>query len=101
MGLGFTYTRLGETEQALECIHRLEHRLELEPETVVEADLAAIWFGLGNLDKCFYYINRCIDKRMGPATYFLEYPAYKGVKEDPRYQQVVERTMKERIDVSD
>lgn len=100
MGLGFAYTRLGETEKAMECVHKLEQRLELEPETVVEADLAAIWFGLGNLDKCFYYINRCIDKRMGPATYFLEYPAYKGVKDDPRYQQIVERTMRERIEVS-
>ena len=91
MGLGFAYARLGEREKALECIRKIEERKRQEPEAVVEADLAAIWFGLGDLDKAFYYINICVDKRMAPASYFLEYPAYKGVKQDPRYGELMRR----------
>ena len=43
------------------------------------------------LDKTFYYLNQCIDKRMGPVTYFLEYPAYKGIKNDARYTELLKR----------
>jgi pentatricopeptide repeat protein len=91
MGLGFAYAKLGETEKAMECIRKMEQRQEEEPGAVIDADLAAVWFGLGNLDRTFYYINQCIDKRMGPVSYFTEYPAYKGIKNDPRYLEIKKR----------
>ena len=59
--------------------------------TYETADLAAAWFGVGELDKTFHYLNEGIDRRMGPVTYFLEYPAYYGIKKDPRYNELVER----------
>ena len=91
MGLGFAYAKLGYDEKALEWILKLEQRQEQEPDSVMDSDIAAIWFALGNLDKTFYYLNQCIDKRMGPVTYFLEYPAYKGIKKDPRYLELLKR----------
>lgn len=92
MGLGFAHARLGHTEEAMDCIRRMEQRQAEEPESVIDADLAAVWFGLGNLDKVFYYLNQCVDKRMGPVCYFLEYPAYNGIKSDPRYTELMKRT---------
>ncbi|MEP7377349.1 MAG: adenylate/guanylate cyclase domain-containing protein [Chitinophagaceae bacterium] len=92
MGLGFAYAKLGQTEKAMEVIRKMEQRQAEEPDSVIDADLAAVWYGLGNLDKTFYYINQCIDKRMGPVNYFLEYPAYKGIKDDPRYEELKKRT---------
>ncbi|KIC95571.1 adenylate/guanylate cyclase domain-containing protein [Flavihumibacter solisilvae] len=94
MGLAFSHGRLGEKEEALECIRKMEQRQLQEPDSVIDADIAAAWFGLGDMDKTFEYLNRCIDKRMGPVSYFLEYPAYQGVKEDPRYAQLMERTQR-------
>lgn len=91
MGLGFTYAILGQRDKAMECIKKMEQREIEEPNSVIDADLAAVWFGLGNLDKTFYYINRCIDKRMGPVSHFLEYPAYRGIKDDPRYELLLKR----------
>ena len=91
MGLGFTYGKLGRREDALEVIRKMEKRQVEEPNSVIDADLAAVWFSLGDLDKTFYYINQCIDKRMGPVSYFLEYPAYEGIKDDPRYNEIMER----------
>ena len=28
---------------------------------------------------------------MGPVSYFLEYPAYQGIKNDPRYEALKKR----------
>ena len=92
MGLGVAYAKLGQTEKAMEVIRKMEQRQKEEPDSVIDADLAAVWYGLGDLDKTFYYINQCVDKRMGPVNYFLEYPAYKGIKDDPRYEELKKRT---------
>ena len=76
MGLGFAYAKLGMKEKAMECIRQNGTTTAEEPDAVIDADLAAVWYALGDLDKTFYYLNQCVDKRMGPVSYFLEYPAY-------------------------
>ena len=91
MGLGVAYGRLGMKEKALEIITKLEQRQREETESVIDADLASVWYGLENLDKTFYHINRCIDQRMGPVSYFLEYPAFEELKKDPRYYELKKR----------
>ncbi|MFI5132563.1 MAG: tetratricopeptide repeat protein [Chitinophagales bacterium] len=91
MGLGFAHAKLGNKEKAIECIRKLEQRQREEPESVIDADMAAVWYSIGDLDKTFYYLNQCIDKRM-PVTYLLEYPAYLGVKDDPRYAELKKKT---------
>jgi adenylate cyclase len=89
MGLAVTYARLGRRDDVMECIRRMEQRQREEPDTVIDADLAAAWFSIGNLDKTFYHLQQCIDKRVGPVSFFLEYPAYEGIKDDPRYLDIV------------
>jgi adenylate cyclase len=88
MGLTFSYGRMGRRNEALECIRKMEQRQVEEPESVIAADLASAWFAIGNYDKGFYYINECIDKRMGPVNYFLEYPVFREIKKDPRYLEI-------------
>jgi len=91
IGLGFTYARLGQEENALEIIRKMEQRQEQEPGSVIDPELAAVWFALGNLDKAFYYLGRAVDKRVGPISYFLEYPQYKSAKKDPRYKELLRK----------
>ncbi len=38
-----------------------------------------------------YYLGRAVDKRLGPISYFLEYPPYKSVKKDPRYKELLRK----------
>jgi adenylate cyclase len=92
MGLGYAYTRLGYTDKAMEVIRKMEQRQREEPESVIDADLAGVWHGLNNADKTFYHLNRCVEKRMGPVCYFLEYPAYRDLKKDPRYLELRKKT---------
>ena len=91
IGLGFAYARLGEKEKASEVIRKMEQRQEQEPGSVIDPELAAVWFALGNLDKAFYYLGRAVDKRVGPISYFLEYPQYKSAKKDPRYKELLRK----------
>jgi len=92
MGLGYAYARLGEHEKAMECIHKLEQRQTIEPDSVVDTDIAAIWFALDDYDKTFYYINQCFEKRIAPVNYFLAYPVFKSLRQDPRYIELKEKT---------
>jgi adenylate cyclase len=91
MGAGYAYAKLGWREKALEAIQKIEQRQREEPGAVLDADLAGIWMGLGDYDKTFYYLNQCIDKRMGPVSYFLEYPPYKAIQNDPRIEALKKR----------
>lgn len=91
MGLGHAYGKLGEREKALECIHKIEQRQAEEPDAVLDADLVGIWLALGDMDKVFYHIYQCIEKRTAPVNFFLEYPPFKELRKDPRYGQLKDR----------
>jgi TolB-like protein/Tfp pilus assembly protein PilF len=91
MGLGVCYGQCGMMDKAMDCVHKLEQRQQLEPDSVVDGDLAAVWLGIGDIDKTYYYLNECIDKRMGPVACFIEYPPYKAVKADPRFNDLKKR----------
>ena len=91
MGAGFAYGKSGMKEKALEVIRKMEQRQAEEPGSVLDADLAGVWFSLGNHDKAFYHLNQCIDKRMGPVSYYLEYPIFQEIKTDPRYAELKRR----------
>jgi adenylate cyclase len=87
MGLAYAHGKLGQREDALLCIQKMEQLQREEPNAVIDIDLAIAWLGLDDLEKHFYYVNQCIDKRIGPLSYFLEYPVYDDLKNDRRYKK--------------
>ncbi|WP_262511777.1 adenylate/guanylate cyclase domain-containing protein [Pseudochryseolinea flava] len=93
MGLGYCYALMGERDKAMDCVHKIEQRQREEPDAVLDGDLIGIWYGLGDYDKVFHYINECIRKRISPPTFFLEYPPFKSLKNDPRYEEVKRKIM--------
>jgi len=86
--MGYAFGMLGEKEKAIDCINKLEQRAKENPDDVIDSDLVGIWHALGNYDKVFYYIERSIEKRMGPIGFFLEYPVFKNIKADPRFEEI-------------
>jgi TolB-like protein/tetratricopeptide (TPR) repeat protein len=91
MGLSVAYAKLGHTQKAMECIKKMEQRAQEEPDAVIDADLASAWYAIGDLDKAFYHLEQCVIKRMGPISFFIEYPIYRGIKDMARYQELVKR----------
>ncbi|HZI54917.1 MAG TPA: tetratricopeptide repeat protein [Chitinophagaceae bacterium] len=84
--LGCAYANSGETEKALECIHKIEQLQAEEPDAVLDADLAMIWLSLGEKDKAFHHLFQCAEKRMGPVAIIIEHHMFKVPSDDPRYQ---------------
>jgi TolB-like protein/class 3 adenylate cyclase/Tfp pilus assembly protein PilF len=91
MGLGFAYGKIGDNDKAFECIRKVEQRQREEPGVVLDNDLAAIWFGVGDLGKTFYYIEESLKKRTSTPALYLEYPAFKELRADPRYAALMKR----------
>jgi tetratricopeptide (TPR) repeat protein len=91
LGLAIAHAQLGNKEKVLSYIQKMEQRQAEDPHSVIDAELAASWFAIGEVDKAFYHLNQCIDKRIGPISYLLEYPAYEGIKTDPRYGEIRRR----------
>ena len=87
-GLGFAFAKLGLKEEAMECIRKIEQRQAEEQDAVLDADLVGIWFGLGDLDKTFYYLEQCIEKRMAAVSFWIEFPAFKELRKDPRFEEL-------------
>ena len=89
--LGYAYAKLGESEKALECIRKIEQRQAEEPGTVLDLDLAMIWWSLGEKDKAFHHLFQCVEKRMGPVAILIDHPMFKEASDDPRYQLLKEK----------
>ncbi len=89
--LGCAYANSGQTEKALECIDKIHQWQREEPEIVLDADLAMIWFSLGDLDKGFHHLNECVDKGIGPAAIIMEHHMFKVPKDDVRYRLLKEK----------
>jgi len=89
MGLGYAHGMLGNIDKAMECIQKLEQRQIEEPDSVIDTDLVAVWLAVGNFDKVFYHIRQCIEKRTLPINFFIQYPPFKVLRNDPRYHELV------------
>jgi tetratricopeptide (TPR) repeat protein len=84
--LGVAYGNSGETAKALECIRKIEQWQVEEPGIVLDADLAMIWLSIGDKDKGFHHLFRCVERKMGPVAIIIEFPTFKVPKDDPRFQ---------------
>ena len=92
--LGYAYGKLGETDKAMETIAKLEQRQREEPNIVIDGDLVVVWWGLGNMDKVLYYMERAIGKRASAMNSFINFPPMKGIKDDPRAMKLIREANK-------
>lgn len=95
--LGFAYGMLGKKEEALEIIRKLELRQLQEPDAILDGDLSMVWWALGDRDKVFYYLERCMDSNLGSIIFYLQYPMMEGIKEDPRVVELIENAKRRKV----
>ncbi|HSU28721.1 MAG TPA: adenylate/guanylate cyclase domain-containing protein [Chitinophagaceae bacterium] len=95
MGLGYTYGRLGMIKEAMDVVEKLERRQQEEPGSVIDADLAAVWIGIGDLDKAVHHIEQSSLKGMGPVNYFHRFPPFRSVSSHPKFQELRKKFEKE------
>lgn len=85
--MGYAYARLGQTDKAMECIHKMQQRQIEDPDSVVDGDIMVVWWALGNKEKVLHYAHQCIEKRMLPF-YYMEMPIMRGVENEPWYMDL-------------
>ena len=60
--LAYRYARTGQIEKAHECLAKIEQRHREEPGSLIEMDLAFIWWAPGDKDKTFHYLFEALSK---------------------------------------
>ena len=62
-----------------------------KPGTVLDIDLAMIWWSLGENDKAFHHLFQCVEKKMGVVAILIDHRMFKGIKTDPRFHLIKEK----------
>ena len=82
---------LGRREEAQPYLEQLHRRMEEDEQVSLDADLAFCYAAIGDLDKAFYHLNACYEKRVGNIMFSIRYPLNLMVNKDERYWQLLDR----------
>lgn len=80
---------LGRRDEAEEILQRLD---EESRQHYVRSEIMAMGYAaVGDLDRAFACLERAFQVRSAGLIYLHVDPAYKAVREDPRFRQLVQR----------
>ena len=86
-GLGCTYAEFGREAEARAVAHELE-----ESPTGWDAwGLAEIYATLGETDEALRWVEAAIDQRHSYIPWLNRFPAFKSLRDDPRFQDLARR----------
>ncbi|HET9948120.1 MAG TPA: adenylate/guanylate cyclase domain-containing protein [Longimicrobiales bacterium] len=88
---GWAYVQLGRRNDALRMLALLEERAAQNPDLSVEMDLAVIHEALGNRDESLACLNRAVDRRVGGMVLIDTWVTFGEVRQDPRFQSILDR----------
>lgn len=87
--LGCAYAVSGDMENAELCLQKLIKRAELDKEVSLDIDFAVLYLGLENYEKVFEHLKNSIENRVG-ILFLNTNPMWKKVRNDPRFQDLLE-----------
>ena len=91
--LGTVYGYTGEKRKALEVLERMENLKKTQ--WVGDFDISLVYFGLGEFDTAYRYVEQAIDKKEGQLAFFKRNvalnPAVGLANKDPRTEQILKR----------
>ena len=87
--LGYAYVVSGQPEKARKLIEELQ--TGSQPEHLVPYHLAMIYFGLGEKDKAFEWLDQACEQRSPQLVWINVLPELDSVRADPRFQDILRR----------
>ena len=87
--LGYAYAVSGEPEKTWKLIEELQ--AGSQPEHLAPYHLAMIYFGLGEKDKAFEYLDKACEQRSPQLFWIKTLPELDSVRSDPRFQAILRR----------
>ena len=88
---GFIEAASGNREKAMEAIRKIQER---NMGDTSYNWVAYVYYALGDIDRYFENLNRALEKHAIVATVVMYSPLLARGREDPRYQELVERLRK-------
>jgi adenylate cyclase len=82
---------LGRKEEACDCIEQLHRRAESDSKIDLDSELANGYAAIGDMDKAFYHLNACYEKKAGSIMFCLRYPLNLLYTNDERFWQLLEK----------
>jgi len=89
---GFIDAQAGEREKALEAIKKIE---DAKMGPLAFNFVAYVYHALGDMDSYFEYMNRALEAHTIIATDVMYSPLLAKAREDPRYQELLEKLRKQ------
>jgi TolB-like protein len=91
-GMAYSYHKLGQVEKVLECLKDFKSDLDHGYSHWVSYNYALIFLALGETDKMFKQLAKCLEERITPLIFIQRDPVWEGFKNDPRFVALVEKT---------
>lgn len=88
-GLGYAYARAGQDREARQTLAQL--RQLSEQRYVPALYLAAIYAGLGEMDRAFGWLEKAYGERSNYLVYLNLEPPFDPLRSDPRFQALLRR----------
>jgi len=86
-GLGMAYAAAGQRDKALEVAANLEKK----PSGWNSCGLSLIYAQLGDKERTMFWIESMVEKRQDFVPWIRHNPAYKFLRKDKRFQEIVDR----------
>ncbi len=83
--LAYVQARAGEKEEAQRILEKLN--LQAQQEYIQPSFFALIYFGLGDKDQVFFWLNKICETRV-PVLVTLFTPEWENLRSDPRYLRI-------------
>jgi len=88
-GLGHVYAAAGREGEAREVLDRLLERSKKEYVSAYE--IAAVYAGLGDLDRAFEWLEKAYEERSNALARFRMDPRLRSLQTDARFQELLRR----------
>jgi TolB-like protein len=91
-GLAYCYHKMGLVEEVLECLKNFKSDLLNGYTHWISYNYALIFLALGETDKMFDYLEKCLEDRITPLVFIRVDPVWKEFKKEERFVSLVEKT---------
>ena len=83
--------QMDRMEEARQLFRLLEERRAREPEISLTMDFSLAHLALGEKDRAMDYMEQAVEERLGMVVFMNSFFAVEAVRDEPRYQAVLER----------
>lgn len=92
MASALLYSKRGDMDKVYECLGKVKEQDRAGTAEFLNWSYSLIYMAMGNTDRMFEYLGKCLEEKTVPMLFFRVEPLFKEYRDDPRYQQLIDKT---------